>query len=128
MTNRLLLIAFLAGSLAPVSSAFAHFGLAGDEDVGHVLFWFYGLLLAGITGYVIYRKWWRAKVTPEHRALKRRLNEFERALTSCRTQLQNAEDYPKECGLTDLQRRERQESIESIQGKIVEIKLDLAVT
>ena len=128
MTNRLLLIAFLAGSLAPVSSAFAHFGLAGDEDVGHVLFWFYGLLLAGITGYVFYRKWWRAKVTPEHRALKRRLNEFERALTSCMTQLQNAEDYPKECGLTDLQRRERQESIESIQGKIVEIKLDLAAT
>jgi len=128
MRTRFLLIASLAGSLAPLSTAFAHFGLAGDEDVGHVLFWFYGLLLAGITGYVLYRKWWKPEESPEHRALKRRLSECERALTSCRTQLQNAEDYPKECGLTDVQRRECQESIASIQGKIEKIKMDLAAT
>ena len=128
MRTRLLLMMFLAGSLAPLTSAFAHFGLYGDEEVGLVLYWFYGLLFAGITGFVIYRKWWVAKETPERRQMKRRLSEFERALTSCRAQLQNAEDYPKECGLTDEQRLERLESVESIQGKIIEIKMDLAAT
>jgi hypothetical protein len=128
MRTRLLLSIFLAGSLAPLSFAFAHGVTVGEEDAGNELFWLYGLLFAGITGFVIYRKWWVAKETPERRQMKRRLSEFERALTSCRAQLQNAEDYPKECGLTDEQRLERLESVESIQGKINEIKMDLAAT
>lgn len=128
MLARLLLLTSLAGSLAPLAQALAHGVTGGDEDSGNEFFWLYGLLLAGIAGFVIYRKWWRPKESPERRALKRRLSEFERALTSCMAQLKNAEDYPNECGLTDEQRRERLESAASIRGKIDEIKMELAAT
>ncbi len=128
MRTPLLLMTSLAGSLAPLTLAFAHGVTGGEEDGGNGLFWLYGLVLASIAGFVIYRKWWGARESPERRALKRRLSDFERALTSCMAQLHNAEDYPKECGLTDEQRQERLESVESIQGKIDEIKMDLAAT
>jgi hypothetical protein len=128
MRTRLLLVTSLAGSLAPLYCAIAHGVTGGEEDAGNELFWIYGLLLVGIAGFVIYRKWWRGRVSPERRALRRRLSEFERALTLCRAQLQNAEDYPKECGLTEEQRLERLQSAASIQEKIDEIKMDLAAT
>ena len=108
-------------------SALAHFGLSGDEDVGHALFWFYGILLTSIISYVIYRKWLAKNETPERLILKRRLSEFERTLNSCLVQLQNADDYPNECGLTDKQRSERKETVATIQKKIDEIRLELAV-
>ncbi len=128
MPIRLLLVTFLAGSLAPLSFAIAHGVTGGEENAGNELFWIYGFLLVGIAGLVICRKWWAIKESPERRALRRRLSEFERALASCRAQLQNAENYPKECGLTEEQRQERLQSAASIQGKIDEIKMDLAVT
>ena len=128
MRPKLLLITSLVGSLAPLALAFAHGVFGGEEDAGNGLFWLYGLVLAFIAGIVIYRKWWGARESPERRALKGRLSDFERALSSCMAQLQNAEDYPKECGLTDEQRLERLKSVASIQGKIEAIKMDLAAT
>ena len=128
MRTPLLLMTSLAGSLAPLSFALAHGVTGGEEDAGNELFWLYGLVLTGIAGIVIYRKWWATRESPERRQLKRRLIDFERALTSCRAQLQNAEDYPKECGLTDEQRLERLKSLASIRGKIDEIKMELAAT
>ena len=116
-----------AWSLAPLSAALAHGAQTGEQDSGHGLFWIYGFLLAGIAGLIIYRKWWRGKEPPERRALKRRLGELQRAHASCLKQLQNAEDYPKECGLTDADRHERLRSVASIRGEIDVIKTELAV-
>ena len=122
-----LLMASSAWSLAPLSAALAHGAQTGEQDSGHGLFWIYGFLLAGIAGLIIYRKWWRGKEPPERRALKRRLGELQRAHASCLKQLQNAEDYPKECGLTGEQRRDRVESVALIRRRIDETKADLAV-
>ena len=118
----------LGGSITPFGSAFAHFGLAGEDDVGHEFFWVYGIVLSSVIGFIIYRKYWARKDPPEVRALKRQLSELERALKLFQTQLKNAEDYPKECGLTDQQRQERLDSVESIQGQITAAKADLAAT
>ena len=109
-------------------SVHAHFGLSGDEDVGHALFWFYGILLVGIIVTVIYRKWLAKKESPERRQLKLRLSEFEDTLSSFIVQLQNADDYPNECGLTKEQRLEKKESVDLIQKKIDEIRLELATS
>ena len=128
MLNFLLLTVILLDSFFLTRSAYAHFGLSGDEDVGHALFWFYGILLTSIIGYVIYRKWLAKNETPERLILKRRLSEFERTLNSCLVQLQNADDYPNECGLTDMQRLERNKTISTIQKKIDEIRLELAMS
>jgi len=121
----ILLLVFL-GSWAPLDMAHAHFGLAGDEDIGHGMFWAYGLVLAGLVGFVIYQKWTRHTSSPEQRALKRDLRELQRARTSCLTQLQNAMDYPKECGLTDAERQEREKSVALFQRKIDEAEAHLA--
>ena len=115
-----LLTASLAGSLAPLVQAFAHWVTGGEEDGGNELLWLYGLVLAAIAGFVIYRKKWPGNVSPERRALKRQLSDFERALTLCMSQLQNADDYPKECGLTEKQRLDRVQSAASIREKIDE--------
>lgn len=122
------LIALLSGSLGKINPTFAHFGLGGDEDVGHALFWFYGILLVGIIGSVIYRKLLTRHETPKRQELKQHLREFERSLSSCVAQLQNADDYPNECGLSDQQRTEKNESVALIQNKIDEIKMELATT
>ena len=115
-------------NLAPFTAAFAHFGLTGDDDIGHELFWLYGILLASVAGFFIYRKFWTSNEPPEVRMLKRKISELERALKLSQTQIQNALDYPKECGLTDQQRKERLESIASIRGQITTAKADLAAT
>lgn len=121
-----ILIASLVGILAPISVAFAHFGLAGDDEVGHALFWIYGILLIGIATFVIYRKAIGSKESPERRSLKRQLSELERALASRTTQLKYAKDYPNECGLSDEQRREVIESVTSIRIQISKAKSELA--
>lgn len=112
-----------------MAQAFAH-GVTGggDHDEGNEFFWLYGLVLAAIAGFLIYRKWWRNKESPERRALRRQLGDFERDLALYVTQLQNAEDYPRECGLTGEERRQRQDTVTAIQREIDEIKMDLATT
>ena len=126
MRTLMLLLTSSAGGLALITPAFAH-GVIGGEDSGNVFFWIYGLVAAAIIGFLIYRKWWGGKISPERRALKRQLGDFERALNACRTQLQNAVDYPKECGLTESQRLDQVQSAASIEEKIDEIKAKLAV-
>ena len=107
MLIRLFITVFILESLYPIKSTFAHFGLSGDEDVGHALFWFYGILLVGIIGTVIHRKWLAKNETPERRKLKINLREFERSLNSYLLQLQNADDYPNECGISEEERLEK---------------------
>lgn len=83
-------------------------------------------MLGGLGGTLLYRKWRSDRDRPESRALKRRLAELERALTSCRMQLQNADDYPNECGLTDEARRERQDTESKICRLIEDVRSELA--
>ncbi len=123
----ILLMASLGGSLAPLAPAFAH-GVIGGEDSGNEFFWIYGLVLTGLAGTLIYRKWWAVQETPERKAQKSRLRDFERDHALCMTQLQNAEDYPQECGLTEAERKDRLQSAASMQKNIDEIKSDLAAT
>ena len=117
----LLIIMSVTGAMAPLASAFAHFGLYGDEEIGHELFWLYGILFTALAAFIIYRKRSRARLTPEQHELRQRVAELERALAACMTQLQNAEDYPNECGLTHAERQERLVSASSIREKIAEI-------
>ena len=107
-------------------TAHAHFGLAGDDEVGHGLIIGYGLLLFGLVSFVVYRKWLRTSESPEQRTLKRNLRELQRARTSCLTQLQNAVDYPKECGLTESERLEREKSVALFEHEINEAEAHLA--
>lgn len=120
-----MLMLLFAGGLAPLVEARAH-GVIGGEDSGNWLFWLYGLVAAAIIGFIGYRKWWAGKISPERRALRQQLRDFEHALNSCRTQLQNAVDYPKECGLTESQRLDQVQSAALIEEKIDEIKAELA--
>ena len=128
MHTRFFLILLLLGCFSSIKSAFSHGGLSGDEDVGNALFWVYGILLAGIIGTIIYRKWFAKDETPERRELKRCLSEFEHSLNSCLVQLQNADDYPNECGLNKEQRSEKKETVALIQKKIDDISLKLTKT
>ena len=114
------------GSWTPLESANAHFGLAGDEEIGHGLLIGYCLLLICLASFVVYRKWLRTSESSEQRVLKRDLRELRRAHNSCKTQLQNAEDYPKECGLTEAERLEREKSVTLIQRQIDEAEAHLA--
>jgi len=123
----ILLMASLGGSLVPFAHALAH-GVIGGEDSGNEFFWIYGLVLTVLAGTIIYRKWWAVQETPERKVQKSRLRDFERDHALCMTQLQNAEDYPKECGLTEAERKEHLQSAASMQKNIDEIKTDLAAT
>lgn len=116
-----------AGALVSSAPAFAH-GVIGGEDSGNWLFWVYGLVLTGIAGILIYRKKRAANESPEHTARKSRLRDLERDHALCLKQLQNAEDYPKECGLTKAERRGLMQSVASIQKNIDDIKADLTAT
>ncbi len=126
MRYLLLVTAMFFGTVAPLSSAYAHFGLAGDDEIGHGLFIGYCVLLIGLVTFIIYRKWIRSTENPEQRDLKRNLRELQRAQTSCKTQLQNAIDYPNECGLSDAERKEREQSITLMQHQIEEAEAHLA--
>lgn len=126
MRTNLLIGTALVGSLAPFSQAMAHFGLADGEDFGHGIFWVYGFVFAGLIGFVFYQRWSRTKGTPEQRSLKLQLKELDHALKSCLKQIQNADDYPNECGLSDEERRENIKSAASLQTQIDQTKTTLA--
>ena len=69
-------------------------------------------------------KWRGLKERPRIRAHKRRLADLERALKSCLMQLRNADDYPKECGLTEEARRDNLGSATKIRRLIEDAKLE----
>lgn len=120
------LATLIAASFSNVTPALAHFGLADGEDIGSELFWVWGIFIAGILGFFVYQRFCASDETPAGKALKIRISDLERALNSCQSQLQNAADYPNECGLTDRHRQERLESAASLQGLIEESKIELA--
>ena len=105
--------------------AFAHGGIADEGDLGHGIFWLYGMVFAGLAGFVLYKLFVRRNETPEGKELRRRLAEFEHELKSCLKELQNAEEYPLECGLSDEQRQQLLESVAAIRRLIEETKSKL---
>jgi len=120
-----LLSAVSAASTLP-ARVLAHGGLAGDTDPGHGIWWVYGILLSGLIAYPIYRLWRHGNETPARKALKRRLAELEHEAASCLTRLRNADDYPRECGLTDNERQECVDSLAAFRNLIEEAKSELA--
>ena len=115
-------VAALAGVASPLHSARAPFGLYGEEDFTHNgLLWTYGAAFLAIIGFLIYRKRTQGRLTPGQRELRSRIAELERALAVCTTELQNARDYPNECGLTPAEHEERLVSASEIRDKIAEI-------
>jgi hypothetical protein len=116
MGRQLALVAALAGSITP-ALVHAHGVMASDDDSGYGIWWLYAIL-GGFGGLILYRKWRGATETPERKAHKRHLVDLERALNSCLMQIQNADDYPKECGLTDEQRRDTMDSVTKIRRLI----------
>jgi hypothetical protein len=128
MRYRVFLGTVFVSIFAPLSEALAHVGLADGEDIGHGMFWAYGLVFTALISFVFYRQWASRQGTSEQRSLNRHLKVLERALNSCLKQLKNAEEYPNECGLTDVQRRESLESVTLIQTQIAETKEILSAT
>ncbi|MEE8352410.1 MAG: hypothetical protein V3R37_09515 [Rhodospirillales bacterium] len=114
----------IVGSHALITRAGAH-GVVGGEDSGNEFFWLYGLVLASLGGFLVYRKWRASQETPEHLAQKRRLRDYERDYAMCMSQLKNADDYPEECGLTQAERQDRVQSAAAIQENIDKIKAEL---
>lgn len=127
MRYYLLMIAPLTGSLFSSTSAQAHFAVSDSTEINHTIFWIYGILLFGVAGLIIYRKFVIGGRPAGERALKRELNELERALKSCQSDLKNAEDYPNQCGLTYTERQDRVNSATSIEGLIAKTKTKLAM-
>ncbi len=117
------LMAALVGSIIPALVQ-AHGVLATADDSGYGMWWIYGLV-AGLGGLLFYRKVRGREEGPERMALKHRLADLERALKSCLMQLRNADDYPKECGLTDEARRDNLDSVEKIRRLIEDAKSEL---
>ena len=118
MGPRSTLILTLAGSIITPALLHAHGVLASDDDTGYGIWWLYGIL-GGLGGFFI---WWGGKNPPQIRARKRRLADLERALNSCLMQIRNAEDYPKECSLTEEERRENLGSATRIRRLIEDTK------
>ena len=114
----------LVGSTIP-AMLHAHGGLSGEDDPGVGIWWLYGILFGGLGGLLFYRKWRAVKEPPERMAHKRRLKDLERTLKSHLMQLRNADDYPKECGLTDEQRRDSLDSIVKFRHLIEVAKSEL---
>jgi len=121
MGPRSALILTLAGSIITPALLHAHGVLASDDDTGYGIWWFYGIL-GGLGGLFI---WWGGKNPPQIRARKRRLADLERALNSCLMQIRNAEDYPKECSLTEEARQENLDSAAKIRRLIEDAKSEL---
>ena len=101
-----------------------HGVVASDDDAGYGIWWLYGILFVGLGGFLFYWKWRRLKESPGVRAHKRRLADLERALNSCLMELRNADDYPKECGLTEEARRDNLDSATKIRRLIEDAKLE----
>ena len=100
------------------SKAFANNGLAGSVEIGPVIFWVYGFVFLTLIGFIIYRRWNRRQGTPEQRSLKLKLKELNRTLNTYLKQIQNANEYPNECGLSAEQRRKNLEAVEKIRSQI----------
>ena len=128
MRIKLLISISIIFFLSPLSRALAHFGLADGEDIGHGIFWAYGLVFAALIGFIIYRRWDRRRGTPEQRSLRLQLKELNRALDVCLKKIKNADEYPNECGLSDEKRRRELESAKSIRSKIGHTKEILSAT
>ena len=105
--------------------AFAHGGIGDEGDLGGGIFWLYGVMFAGLAGFILYKLIVGRNETPERKELRRRLAEFEHELKSCLKELKNAEEYPLECGLSDEQRQQLLESVAAIHRLIEEIKRKL---
>ena len=105
---------------------FAHGGIADEGELGHGIFWLYGLVFAGLAGFILYKLIVDRNETSERKELRRRLAEFEHGLKSCLKELQNAEEYPLECGLSGEQRQILLESVATIHQLIEETKSKLA--
>lgn len=108
------------------SLAFAHGGQTIDHDRGAGLLWFYAIALVAIVGFIGFRIYLRSTRSPGHQRLTRRLDELEAALTSNLATLQNAEDYPSECGLSAKERKTRLDAVAAIRRLIEEEELKLA--
>ena len=118
-----LLLGAAAVIYAIPSLAIAHGGQTTDHDRGAGLLWFYAIVLAAILGFVVLRIYRRSSRPPGHRRLVRRLAELEAALTSNLSTLQNAEDYPSECGLSAKERKTLVDAVAAIRRLIKEEKL-----
>ena len=105
--------------------AFAHGGIGDEGDLGGGIFWLYGVMFAGLAGFILYKLIVGRNETPERKELRRRLAEFEHDLKSCLKELKNAEEYPLECGLSDEQRQKLLESVAAIHRLIEETKRKL---
>lgn len=112
-------------ALAP-SLAFAHGGQTIDHDRGAGLLWFYAIALVAIVGFIVFRMYLRATRPPGHPRPSHRLAELETALTSNLATLQNAEDYPSECGLSAKERKTRLDAVATIRRLIEEEELKSA--
>ena len=115
-------------SFLPFSKAFANNGLAGSVEVGDGIFWAYGFVFLALIGFIIYRRWDRRRGTPEQRSLKLKLKELNHGLNTCLSQIQNADKYPNECGLSDQQRRKNEESAALIRSQIDQTREMLSST
>ena len=105
--------------------AFAHGGIGDEGDLGQGIFWLYGIVFAGLAGLILYKVIGGRNETPERKELRRRLAELEHGLKSRSKELQNAEEYPLECGLSDEQRQQLSESVAAIHQLIEETKSKL---
>ena len=124
----LLISILIIQSHIPISNAFANNGLAGSVEVGHGIFWAYGLVFLALIGFIIYRRWDRRRGTPEQRSLRLQLEELNRALDACLKQIKNADEYPNECGLSNEQRHRNVKSVESIKSQIGHTEETLSAT
>ncbi len=119
-------LTLLAVFLFP-GSASAFCGLDIDADTGRGILAVWGGAVFGLGGFTLHRIWRNAAEPPEARALKTRLGELERGLALISSQLRNAEDYPRECGLSEEQHRDRQEAAISIREMIADVNSQLAL-
>ena len=110
---------------ASSGAAFAHGGIGDEGELGQGIFWLYGIAFAGVAGFILYKLVVGRNETPERKELKRRLAESEHELKSCLKELQYAEEYPLECGLSEEQRQQLLESVATIHQLIEETKSKL---
>ncbi len=127
MIRRIKFVTLLAVFLFP-GPASAFCGLDIDADTGRGILAVWGAAILGLGGFTLHRMWQNATVHPKTLALRNRLGEHERGLALVTAQLLNAENYPKECSLTEDQRRDRQEAANALRINIADVNAQLAST